>query len=142
MKSFIAKKENLVRKWYVADADGQILGRMAVKIAMVLMGKDKPIYTPHVDTGDYVIVVNAEKIRLSGKKAEKKEYDYYTGYPSGHKYVSFADMMERRPEEVVRMAVRRMLPKNKLGRVMLKKLKIYRGAEHEQTAQLPVAMVL
>ena len=142
MKSFVAKKEDLVHKWYVADADGQILGRMAVKIAMVLMGKDKPIYTPHVDTGDYVIVVNAEKIRLSGKKAEKKEYDYYTGYPSGHKYVSFADMMERRPEEVVRMAVRRMLPKNKLGRAMLKKLKIYRGAEHEQTAQQPVAMEL
>ena len=142
MKSFVAKKEDLVRKWYVADADGQILGRMAVKIAMVLMGKDKPIYTPHVDTGDHVVVVNAEKIKVSGKKAEKKEYDYYTGYPSGHKYVSFADMMERRPEEVVRMAVRRMLPKNKLGRVMLRKLKVYRGAEHEQTAQQPVAMVL
>ena len=142
MKSFVAKKEDLVRKWYVADADGQILGRMAVKIAMVLMGKDKPIYTPHVDTGDHVIVINAEKIRLSGKKAEKKEYDYYTGYPSGHKYVSFADMMERRPEEVVRMAVRRMLPKNKLGRAMLKKLKVYRGTEHEQTAQQPVAMEL
>ncbi len=142
MKSFVAKKENLVRKWYVADADGQILGRMAVKIAMVLMGKDKPIYTPHVDTGDYVVVVNAEKVRVSGKKAEKKEYDYYTGYPSGHKYVSFADMMKKKPEEVVRMAVRRMLPKNKLGRVMLKKLKIYRGAEHEQTAQQPVAMEL
>ena len=140
MKSFVAKKEDLVRKWYVADADGQILGRMAVKIAMVLMGKDKPIYTPHVDTGDHVIVVNAEKLRLSGKKAEKKEYDYYTGYPSGHKYVSFADMMEKRPEEVVRMAVRRMLPKNKLGRAMLSKLKIYRGAEHEQTAQQPVAL--
>lgn len=142
MKSFVAKKEDLVRKWYIADADGQILGRMAVKIAMVLMGKDKPIYTPHVDTGDHVIVVNAEKIRLSGKKAEKKEYDHYTGYPSGHKYVSFADMMEKKPEEVVRMAVRRMLPKNKLGRAMLKKLKIYRGAEHEQTAQQPVAMEL
>ena len=142
MKSFVAKKEDLVRKWYVADADGQILGRMAVKIAMVLMGKDKPIYTPHVDTGDHVIVVNAEKLRLSGKKAEKKEYDYYTGYPSGHKYVSFADMMEKRPEEVVRMAVRRMLPKNKLGRAMLSKLKIYRGAEHEQTAQQPVALEL
>lgn len=142
MKSFVAKKEDVVRKWYIADADGQILGRMAVKIAMVLMGKDKPIYTPHVDTGDHVIVINAEKIRVSGKKAEKKEYDYYTGYPSGHKYVSFADMMERKPEEVVRMAVRRMLPKNKLGRVMLKKLRIYRGAEHEQTAQQPVAMEL
>lgn len=142
MKSFVAKKEDLVRKWYIADADGQILGRMAVKIAMVLMGKDKPIYTPHVDTGDHVIVINAEKIRVSGKKAEKKEYDYYTGYPSGHKYVSFADMMEKKPEEVVRMAVRRMLPKNKLGRVMLKKLRIYRGAEHEQTAQQPVAMEL
>lgn len=142
MKSFVAKKEDLVSKWYIADADGQILGRMAVKIAMVLMGKDKPIYTPHVDTGDHVIVINAEKIRVSGKKAEKKEYDYYTGYPSGHKYVSFADMMEKKPEEVVRMAVRRMLPKNKLGRVMLKKLRIYRGAEHEQTAQQPVAMEL
>ena len=142
MKSFVAKKEDLVRKWYVADADGQILGRMAVKIAMVLMGKDKPIYTPHVDTGDHVVVINAEKIKVSGKKAEKKEYDYYTGYPSGHKYVSFADMMEKHPEKVIHMAVRRMLPKNKLGRAMLKKLKVYVGTEHPHEAQQPEKLEL
>jgi large subunit ribosomal protein L13 len=101
------------------------------------MGKTKPTYTPHVDTGDYVIVVNADKIRVTGKKADSKEYDYYTHYPGGHKYVSFADMMEKKPEKVIQMAVRRMLPKNRLGRKMLKKLKVYRGPEHEQQAQRP-----
>ena len=100
-------------------------------------GKTKPTYTPHVDTGDYVVVVNAKKIKLTGSKADKKEYDHYTGYPGGHKYVSFADMMERRPERVIELAVRRMLPKNKLGRAMLKKMKVYPGPEHEHQAQKP-----
>ena len=101
------------------------------------MGKNKPTYTPHVDTGDYVIVVNAQKITVTGKKAQTKEYDYYTHHPGGHKFVSFADMMERKPEKVIELAVRRMLPKNKLGKQMLKKLKVYRGPEHEHQAQQP-----
>ena len=137
MKSFMAKNDQVEQKWLLVDADGAILGRMAAKIAPILMGKTKPTYTPHVDTGDYVIVVNADKIRVTGKKADSKEYDYYTHYPGGHKYVSFADMMARKPEKVIQMAVRRMLPKNRLGRKMLKKLKVYRGSEHEQQAQRP-----
>ena len=137
MKSFMAKKNEVEQKWLLVNADGAILGRMAAKIAPILMGKTKPTYTPHVDTGDYVIVVNAEKIMLTGKKAQTKEYDYYTYHPGGHKYVSFADMMARKPEKVVEMAVRRMLPKNKLGRQMLKKMKVYRGPEHEHQAQKP-----
>jgi large subunit ribosomal protein L13 len=138
MKSFMAKKGEVEQKWLLVDADGAILGRLAAKIAPILMGKTKPIYTPHVDTGDFVIVVNAAKVRLSGKKAQTKEYDYYTLYPGGHKYVSFAEMMAKKPEKVVELAVRRMLPKNALGRRMLKKLKVYRGPEHEHAAQKPV----
>ena len=137
MKSFVAKKEQVEHKWLLVDADGAILGRMAAKIAPLLMGKHKPTYTPHVDTGDCVIVLNAEKIVVTGKKAEMKEYDYYTHFPGGHKYVSFAEMMAKKPERVIELAVRRMLPKNKLGRAMLKKLKVYRGAEHENQAQKP-----
>ncbi len=137
MKSFIAKKEQTEHKWLLVDADGLILGRMAAKIAPILMGKTKPIYTPHVDTGDYVIVVNADKIRVTGKKAQTKQYDYYTHYPGGRKVVSFADMMAKKPEKVIELAVRRMLPKNKLGRKMLKKLKVYRGDQHEHQAQKP-----
>jgi large subunit ribosomal protein L13 len=137
MKSFIAKKNQVEQKWLLVDADGAVLGRMAAKIAPILMGKAKPTYTPHVDTGDYVIVVNAEKIKLTGKKAQTKEYDYYTHYPGGHKYVSFSDMMARKPERVVELAVRRMMPKTSLGRKMFKKLKVYRGPEHEHQAQRP-----
>lgn len=137
MKSFLAKKDQVEQKWLLVDAEDAILGRMAAKIAPILMGKTKPTYTPHVDTGDYVVVVNAEKIKLSGKKAEVKEYDSYTHFPGGHKYVSFADMMEKKPEMVVELAVRRMMPKSKLGTAMMKKLKIYRGAEHENQAQRP-----
>ncbi len=137
MKSFVAKKQDVEPKWRLIDADGQILGRLAAKIAPILMGKTKPTYTPHVDTGDFVIVVNAEKIRVSGKKAATKEYDHYTGYPGGHKFVSFEDMMAKRPEKVIEMAVRRMLPKNKLARNMLKKLKVYRGGDHKHAAQKP-----
>src|SRR4030043_2377204 len=137
MKSFMAKKNEVEQKWLLVDADGAILGRMAAKIAPILMGKTKPTYTPYVDTGDYVIVVNAGKIMLTGKKAQTKEYDYYTYHPGGHKYISFADMMARKPEKVVEMAVRRMLPKNSLGRKMLKKMKVYRGPEHEHQAQEP-----
>ena len=137
MKSFMAKKDQVEQKWLLVDAEGAILGRMAAKIAPMLMGKTKPAYTPHVDTGDYVIVINAEKIRVTGRKAEMKEYDYYTHHPGGHKYVSFADMMKKKPERVIELAVRRMLQKNRLGRKMFKKLKVYRGCEHEHHAQKP-----
>lgn len=137
MKSFMAKKNEVEQKWLLVDADGAMLGRMAAKIAPILMGKAKPTYTPHIDTGDYVIVVNAEKIKLSGRKAGVKEYDSYTRYPGGHKYVSFAEMMARKPEKVVELAVRRMMPKSALGKQMLKKLKVYRGPEHEHQAQKP-----
>ena len=137
MKSFMAKNNQVEQKWLLVDAEDAILGRMAAKIAPILMGKTKPTYTPHVDTGDYVIVVNADKIKLTGKKEQMKEYDYYTHHPGGHKYVSFEEMMEKKPEKVIELAVRRMLPKNKLGRQMLKKLKVYRGPEHENQAQKP-----
>ncbi|MCD6395066.1 MAG: 50S ribosomal protein L13 [Planctomycetes bacterium] len=137
MKSYVAKTGEVDQKWVLIDADGQILGRMAAKIAMMLMGKTKPIYTPHVDTGDFVVVVNAEKVEVSGKKALTKEYQHYTGYPGGQKSVSYAEMLEKRPERVIELAVRRMLPKNKLGVKMLKKLKVFRGPEHDHAAQKP-----
>ena len=137
MKSFTAKKEEVERKWVLVDAQDAILGRMASRIAPILMGKTRPTYTPHVDTGDFVIVINADKIRVTGKKAQTKQYDYYTHFPGGHKYVSFADMMAKKPEKVIELAVKRMLPKNKLGRIMLKRLKVYRGPEHEHQAQKP-----
>lgn len=137
MKSYMAKKNKVEQKWLLVDADGAVLGRMAAEIAPILMGKTKPCYTPHVDTGDYVIVVNAEKVKVTGKKAEQKQYDYYTHFPGGHKYVSFAKMMEKKPERVIELAVRRMLPKNRLGRQMLKKLKVYQGPSHEHQAQQP-----
>ena len=137
MKSYMAKKNNVDQKWLLVDAEGAVLGRMAAEIAPILMGKTKPSYTPHVDTGDYVIVVNADKIKVTGKKAEQKQYDYYTHFPGGHKYVSFAEMMEKKPERVIELAVRRMLPKNRLGRQMLKKLKVYKGPSHEHQAQRP-----
>lgn len=137
MKSYLAKKGEIEQKWHLVDAEGQILGRLASKIAPILMGKTKPTYTPNVDTGDYVIVVNAEKIKLKGKKAFTKEYASYTHYPGGLKTVTYEDMMAKKPEKVVEMAVKRMLPKNKLGRDMFKKLKVYRGPEHEHSAQKP-----
>lgn len=142
MKSFLAKKETVQRNWRVIDADGAILGRLAVKAAMALMGKDKPTYTPHVDTGDFIIVVNADKIRLTGNKAETKEYQRYSGYPGGQKNIPFRRMMERYPERVVEMAIKRMLPKNTLGAHMYKKLKVYSGPEHNHAAQQPQKMEL
>jgi len=137
MKSFMAKKEQAEHKWLLIDAEGAVLGRMAAKIAPILMGKHKPTYTPHVDVGDFVVVVNADKIRLTGRKEETKEYDYYTLYPGGHKYVSFAEMMEKNPELVIQKAVKGMLPKNRLGRQLIKKLKVYAGEVHPHAAQKP-----
>jgi len=142
MKSFLAKKEEIQRKWLIVDADGAILGRLAAKIAPILMGKTKPIYTPNVDTGDFVIVINAEKVRLTGRKDQYKEYDYYTHYPGGHKFISFKEMMAKKPEKVIELAVKRMMPKNTLARHMMKKLKIYRGNEHKHTAQKPQILEL
>jgi len=137
MKTYMAKKGQAQRKWFLVDAQGAVLGRMAAKIAPILMGKKEPTYTPHVDGGDYVIVVNAEKVRVTGKKAQQKEYDHYTLYPGGRRLVSFADMMARKPEKVIELAVRRMLPKNRLGRKMYTRLKVYRGPDHQQQAQKP-----
>jgi len=142
MKSFLAKKEDVQQRWFVVDATDRVLGRLAAKIAPVLMGKNKPTYTPHVDTGDYVIVVNAEKIKTTGKKQDTKEYDHYTYYPGGRKVVSFRKMMTEKPERVIEHAVKRMLPKSNLGRKMLKKLKVYRGPEHEHQAQKPQTLEL
>lgn len=142
MKSFLEKKETVQRNWHVIDADGAVLGRLAVKVAMTLMGKDKPTYTPHVDTGDFVIVINAEKIRLTGNRGDKKNYQRYSGYPGGQKVIPFKTMFHRHPERVVEMAVRRMLPKNTLGAHMYKKLKVYRGPEHNHAAQQPQKMEL
>jgi large subunit ribosomal protein L13 len=137
LKSFIAKKETVEHKWLEVDADGKILGRLAAAIAPVLMGKHKPTYTPHVDTGDFVIVVNADKIRVSGDKAQNKTYQTYSRHPGGQKIISYEDMLAKQPEKVVQLAVRRMLPKGTLGRQMLKKLKVFRGPEHDHAAQKP-----
>lgn len=142
MKSFMAKNNEVEQKWLVVDAEGAVLGRMAAQIAPILMGKTKPTYTPHVDVGDYVVVVNAEKLKVTGKKADQKIYDWYTHHPGGRKVASFAEMMDKKPERVVELAVRRMLPKNRLGRKMLKKLKVYRGPDHEHQAQKPEPMEL
>lgn len=142
MKSFMAKNGQVEQKWWVIDAESAILGRLAAKVAPILMGKNKPEYTPHTDTGDFVVIVNADKIQVTGNKAETKEYDHYTKYPGGYRTVSFREMMERKPEKVVEMAVRRMLPKTKMGTKMLTKLKIYRGSEHENQAQQPETLEL
>lgn len=137
MKSFIAKENQVDQKWLLVDADNMILGRLACKIAPILMGKNKPTYTPNVDTGDYVVVVNADKIAVSGNKADYKFYDYYTQHPGGRKVVSFEEMLQKQPERIVELAVKRMLPKNKIGRAMLSKLKVYSGPDHNHVAQKP-----
>ena len=134
-KCYQAKKGEVERKWYWVSAQDLILGRLAVKLATVLMGKHKPTYTPHADTGDFVVVTNAEKIRVTGRKAEQKEYDWYTYYTSGHKIKSYAEMRQTHPERIIMSAVRRMLPKNAMGRRLLTKLKVYRGNEHPHQAQ-------
>ena len=142
MKSYIAKKNDIQQDWKLVDAEGQILGRMAVKVATILMGKDKPTYTPNIDTGDFVVVINAEKIKTTGSKASYKEYQSYSHYPGGQKITSFEDMMAKHPERIVEMAVKRMLPKNKIGKAMYKKLKVVCGAEHNHAAQKPIKVEL
>ncbi|NLV77170.1 MAG: 50S ribosomal protein L13 [Tissierellia bacterium] len=137
MKSYMAKPNEIDRKWYVIDAEGKVLGRLASEVATILRGKHKPIYTPHVDTGDYVIIINADKVRLTGKKLEQKEYRYHTGYPGGLRSIPYSRMMKENPEKAIQLAVKGMLPKNRLGRQMIKKLKVYSGPEHNHEAQKP-----
>ena len=142
MKTFNAKKESIDRKWYLVDAEGQVLGRLASEIARRLRGKHKPVYTPYVDTGDFVIVVNAEKIMLTGKKLTDKIYYRYSGYPGGLKETCAGKLLIDHPERVLQFAVKGMLPKNSLGRKMLKKLKIYAGSDHCHEAQCPQTLTL
>ena len=137
MKSYIAKPAEVERKWYVIDADGKTLGKLAAEVASILRGKKKPIYTPHVDCGDYVIVVNAEKIAVTGKKRKEKTYVSYSGFPGGRKEVTFEELQAKKPEEIIRHAVKGMLPDGKLGRQMFKKLHVYAGPEHKHAAQKP-----
>jgi large subunit ribosomal protein L13 len=137
MKSFIAKPAEVEHKWYVIDAEGKTLGRLASEIASILRGKKKPIYTPHVDCGDYVIVINCEKVAVTGKKAKDKIYKRHTGFPGGLREVNFETMLAKKPEEIIIHAVRGMMPNGKLGRQMFKKLKVYTGNEHPHTAQNP-----
>jgi large subunit ribosomal protein L13 len=137
MKTYSAKKDEITRNWYLIDAEGKVVGRLAVEIARRLRGKHKPVYTPHVDTGDFVIVVNAKKVALSGAKMEKKIYYRHSGYPGGLTKTAAKKMLGEKPEELLRHAVKGMLPKNTLGRQMLKKLKIYSGGSHPHSAQVP-----
>lgn len=137
MKTYSPKPSEIEREWYLVDATDQVLGRMATEIAHVLRGKHKPQFAPHMDTGDFVIVLNAEKIKVSGKKMEQKIYYRHTGYLGGLKHENLETLLKRRPEEAVYRAVKGMLPKNTLGRAMLKKLKVYAGGEHPHTAQVP-----
>ncbi|WP_058485933.1 50S ribosomal protein L13 [Defluviitalea phaphyphila] len=135
--TYMAKAENIERKWYVVDATGMTLGRLASEVAKILRGKHKPIYTPHVDTGDHVIIINAKDVKLTGKKLDQKYLRYHTGYPGGLKEIKYRDLMATKPEKAVFLAVKGMLPKNKLGRKMIKKLRVYRDAEHNHEAQKP-----
>ncbi len=142
MKSFVAKPADIERKWYVIDANGQTLGRLATQVAMILRGKHKPTFTPHVDCGDHVIVINAGKVVLTGKKLEQKKYYRYSGYVGGLKETSAKDMLEKKPELMVYEAIKGMMPKNFLGREMLTKLRVYKDAEHAHAAQKPETYTL
>lgn len=137
MKTFVAKPETVKRDWYIVDAEGKTLGRIATEIAARLRGKHKAEYTPHVDTGDYIIVVNAEKVRVTGKKTTDKMYHAHSGFPGGINSISFDKLIQRKPEMVIEAAVKGMLPKGPLGRAMFRKLKVYAGAEHAHAAQQP-----
>jgi len=137
MKTFVAKENEVDKKWYLVDAENKVLGRLASQIAVRLRGKHKPIFTPHADTGDFIVVVNAEKIAMTGSKGDKKMYTRYTGHMGGLRQIPAKKLLEKKPEDVIRIAVRGMLPKNSLGRRQLKKLKIYAGSEHPHVAQNP-----
>lgn len=142
MKSFIPGEKEIDRKWHVVDADGKVLGRLATRVAKLLTGKEKPIYTPFMDSGDHVIIINAEKVRLTGKKLTDKIYRHHTGYPGGLREIAAGTLLAKHPERLVREAVLGMLPKTKLGKAMGKKLKVYRGPQHPHAAQKPAAMAL
>jgi large subunit ribosomal protein L13 len=142
VRTFTAKQAEIMRDWYVVDAEGLTLGRLAAKIAPILKGKHKPIYTPHLDCGDFVIVVNAEKVRVTGRKLDQKVYYQYSGYPGGIKSTNLRDQLAKHPERVLEAAVRGMLPKNRLGRRMIKKLKVYAGDSHPHQAQQPKPLEL
>lgn len=137
MNTVFAKKNEVERAWHVIDADGLILGKLAAQVATILRGKNKPIFTPNVDAGDFVIVINASKVRLTGKKLKQKNYYHHSGYPGGIKETSAQDMLEKKPERMIMLAVKGMLPKTRLGRAQLKKLKVYAGATHPHNAQTP-----
>ena len=137
MSTVSAKKETVERKWLVVDAQDIVLGRLATNVASILRGKHKPVYTPHVDTGDFVVIVNAEKIQLTGRKLDNKVYYHHTNYPGGLKSITAGKLLKEKPEEVIIAAVRGMLPKNPLGRDMIHKLKVYAGPEHPHAAQMP-----
>ena len=142
MKTYMAKAEEVQRKWYVVDATDLVLGRLASNVANVLRGKNKPTYTPSVDTGDFVIIVNCDKVRLTGKKLEKKFHAYHTGYVGGLKQIQYKKLMEEKPEKAVLLAVKGMLPKNSMGRNQLKRLRVFAGAEHPHIAQKPEELVI
>jgi len=137
VKTYSAKKTDVERKWYLIDAGGKILGRLASEVAKILRGKHKPIFTPHVDTGDFVIIINANKVVLTGNKWKNKEYYHHTGYPGGIKSITAKKLLEKRPEALLEHAIKGMLPKNKLGRAMFKKVKVYASEEHPHDAQMP-----
>lgn len=142
MKTFVAKPKELEKKWFVIDAEGKVLGRLASEVAKILRGKHKPCYTPFIDTGDYVIVINADKVVLTGKKLEQKMYRHHSGWIGGMKEVKYRIFMEKRPEKAVEIAIKGMLPHNSLGREMFKKLKVYRGNKHNHEAQKPEILEL
>jgi large subunit ribosomal protein L13 len=142
MKSFIPGEKEMQKKWHVVDAEGKVLGRLATRVAKLLTGKDKPVYTPFLDTGDHVVIINAEKVRLTGKKLKDKMYRRHTGYPGGLREIAAGDLMAKHPEQVIREAVFGMLPKSKLGKAMGKKLKVYKGSQHPHAAQKPEALAL
>ncbi|MBU2098297.1 MAG: 50S ribosomal protein L13 [Gammaproteobacteria bacterium] len=142
MKTFSAKPQNVEHNWLLVDAEGQTLGRIATEIATRLRGKHKPEYTPHVDTGDFVVVINAEKVRVTGNKSKDKMYHHHTGFPGGLKSFSFEKLIDRAPERVLKLAIKGMLPRTPLGRAMFKKLKVYAGNEHPHAAQQPQALQL
>lgn len=137
MKTYVPKKTEIKKNWYLVDAEGKILGRLASKIAQMLSGKNKPIYTPHLDTGDFVVVINAKKVKVTGNKEKKKIYYHYSGYPGGMKEIVYEKLLEKKPALIIQKAVKGMLPKSKLGRKMFKKLKVYAGSEHRHQAQNP-----
>lgn len=142
MKTYMAKGETVEHRWYVVDATDMVLGRLSSQVAAILRGKNKPIYTPHVDTGDHVIIINADKVRLTGKKLEDKTYKYHTGYPGGLKEITYGDLLAKKSCFAVYESIRRMMPKGPLGRQMLKKLRVYAGPDHKHEAQQPEVLVL